>query len=125
MFSLLKKAVTEADTRARKVGGDVRHAGQNAYYAGVGVYATAEEETKSFFDRLVDKGKAYDEKRPDVVNETSERVRKFGQKVEDRVEQNVSSALNRVGVPSRKEIRTLINRVEKLTKKVDAMNTAN
>ena len=113
---------TNLRDRARKATDNVRNVGRNAYYAGVGVYAMAEEETKSVYDRLVDKGRTYDEKRPDVVKIAGDRLRETGRKVEDRVEDTVSKSLHRVGVPSRDEIRTLIDRVESLTAKVDSIN---
>ncbi len=109
---------------AKKVADDAIETGRKMYLAGLGVYATAEEETKGFFDRMVDKGKGYNETRTDYVKLATDKAREFGRGVEDRVQTTVSSGLHRVGVPSRDEIRTLINRVEKLTKKVESMNVA-
>ena len=47
-----------------------------------------------------------------------------GKTVEERVQGTVSGVLRRTGVPSRDEIRTLIDRVEELTQKVDALAEA-
>ena len=119
---MFEKVTETLNENVKKATDTARDTGKTFYFAGLGAFATAEEETKGFFDRLVDRGKTYDENRTDYVKEATKRARTIGQKVEDRVETNVAKTLNRVGVPSRKEIRTLINRVEKLTKKVDELN---
>ena len=119
MFKQTRKNVFD---NSKKVVDEARNAGRNAYLAGLGVYATAEEETKGFFDRLVEKGEKYEDEKGSFTQRAADQVRKTGQKVEDRVESTVSETLNRVGVPSRDEIRTLIERVEKLTQKVDEIN---
>ena len=121
MFKETTKSVMD---NSKKLVDEARNTGRNVYLAGLGAYATAEEETKGFFDRLVEKGEEYEGEKGSFTQRAADRVRKTGQQVEDRVETTVSETLNRVGVPSRKEIRTLINRVEKLTKKVEEINAA-
>lgn len=108
---------------AKKIADDAKSAGRSVYLASLGAYATAEEETRGFFDRLVDKGRTYDASRTDYVKLAADKVRNAGQTVEDKVQSTVSGTLHRVGVPSRDEIRTLISRVETLTKKVESMST--
>lgn len=121
---MFKQTTKNVMDNGKKIVDEARHTGRNVYLAGLGAFATAEEETKSFFERLVDKGEKFEDEHGKLSQRAADRVRKTGQEVEDRVESTVSETLNRVGVPSRKEIRTLINRVEKLTKKVDEINAA-
>ena len=77
------------------------------------------------FDRLVTKGKDFETSDDNVVGKTlgkmTDTTRDVGRKVGEGVETALGTVLHGVGVPSRKEIRTLIDRVEKLTEKVQAL----
>ena len=115
----VKKETVMAD--ARKIGDDVMEMGRNTYLFGLGAVATAEEEMRGMFDRMVDKGEKVDKEAETFIGKATGKVKEFGVAVEDRVEDTMSMTLNRAGVPSRKEIRILIDRVEELTQKVDAL----
>ena len=119
---MIKKLTQEVMDGTKKVADEVKSGGRSAYLASLGVYATAEEETKGLFSRFVAKGEKYEETQTDYVKLATDKVRKVGQQVEDKVETTVSGTLNRFGVPSRNEISTLIQRVEQLTEKVEAIN---
>ena len=111
--------------RAREMGEDVKKTGRNVWLAGLGVVATAEEQARDVYDRMVTKGEEF-ENRDDstlgkVVDKTTDRVKTLGRNVEEGVQKSVATVLHRVGIPSQKEIHTLIDRVEELTKKVEAM----
>ena len=98
--------------------------GKNAWFAGLGVVATFDENTRSTFNRLVDKGQHYTEGEGVIgrtVGQATDKAKELGQMMVDGVQQTTSGVLNRVGVPTNEEIRTLIDRVEKLTRKVDAL----
>jgi poly(hydroxyalkanoate) granule-associated protein len=110
---------------AREVRDDARKAARHVWLAGLGAVATAEEQARGVFDDLVTRGERFEKRENTKIGEafdqTTDRVKTIGRKVEDGVQQSVATVLHRVGIPSHKEISTLIDRVEKLTKKVEGM----
>ena len=87
--------------------------------------STAEEQARDVYDHLVSKGEEFENRENtalgEVVDKATDGVKTLGKKVEDGVQTSVATVLQRIGVPSRGEIHTLIDRVEKLSKKVDGM----
>ena len=106
---------------AKQFGDDVMQFGKNTYLFGLGTVATMEDQMRDVVDRMVDKGEAVDKEGKTLVGKMTGKAKEFGKAMEDGVEDTVSTTLNRAGVPSRKEIRTLIARVEELTEKVDTL----
>lgn len=108
---------------AKGMGDDALKAGRNVWLAGLGAVAYAEEEARDVFDRLVEKGESFEKSDKNLAfqayDSMATRTRDLGKKVEGVVQDGVSSVLHRAGVPSREEILKLIDRVEKLTKKVE------
>lgn len=112
----------------------VQEAAESIYLAGLGAFALAEEEGTRVFENLVKKGKGLDK-----VNKA--RVQKLLTQVEGKVgdvregaehtfgritapiDAGVTTALHRLGVPTRKEIALLTKRVEELTKSVEKTHT--
>ncbi|HTO73623.1 MAG TPA: phasin family protein [Gemmatimonadales bacterium] len=124
-------------TKAMKTGKRapaVREAAEHIYLAGLGAFALAEEEGTRVFENLVKKGKNLDK-----MNKA--RVQKLLTQVEGKVgnaregaghtfgrltapiDAGVTTALHRLGVPTRKEIALLTRRVEELTKSVEKNRT--
>ena len=106
------------------------------WLAGLGALSTAGEEGTKLFKNLVEKGEAYEkrsrERLDDVASEVKAKVEGAADKargsaestwdkVESKVDQSVSDALGRFGVPSRDEIATLTKRVEELTAVVEKL----
>ncbi len=102
------------------------------WLAGLGALSVVEEEGSKLFRSLVEKGTSYEEKRKDQVDELwkeiSERYEKAGsrvgetfEKAEDRLEQRLKAIITSLGIPSRKEIEELSNKVDALNKKIDKM----
>lgn len=111
--------------RARELGDDVYKTGRNVWLAGLGVMATAEERARDMYDELITKGEQFEKSEDNRVvkafDSAAGRVKTFGRAVEEGVQNGVATVLHRVGIPSQKEIHTLIDRVEKLTDKVETM----
>lgn len=97
---------------------------RTVYLAGLGVVATANEEVRTTYSKLVKKGETFEKDKDGPMVRATDSVRDFARGAEDRVQKTVGVALNRAGVPNRDEIRTLIDRVEDLTKKVDRIAAA-
>ena len=123
----MNKRVEKATDSAKKLGDDVMNVGRNVWLAGLGAYSWVGEETRKTFDDLVHRGEKFEKDEKNVVTRTIDgattKAKDFGTKVEDTVHDTVTTVLHRAGVPSRDEIRTLIERVEELNKKVEKLQT--
>jgi len=106
---------------AKRFGGDLRQTGRDVFLAGLGVVAATEEEARGFFDRMVDKGKTYEQDEDRLFGKAAHEFKELGERLEERVRKSVTTTLNRAGVPSRDEIQRLTERVEVLTRKVDQL----
>jgi len=122
----MNKRAEKAADQAKKLGDDVMNVGRNVWLAGLGAYSWAEEETRKTFDDLINRGQKFEKNEKNVVSKTIDeattKAKDFGTKVEDTVHDTVTTVLHRAGVPSRDEIRTLIDRVEELNKKVEKLH---
>ena len=124
----MNKRVEKATDQAKKFGDDVKNMGRNVWLAGLGAYSWAEEETRKTVDDLINRGQKFEKNEKNVVSKTIDeattRAKDFGTKVEDTVHDTVTTVLHRAGVPSRDEIRTLIDRVDELNKKVEKLRAS-
>lgn len=122
----MTKLTEMAKDNAKKLGDEAYKVGRNTWLAGLGLVALAEEETRGMFDRLVERGEKFEKSERNVFGKAYDRAsgeaRKFGGKVEDTMQKGVGTVLHRAGIPSRDEIRILIERVETLSHKVDELN---
>ena len=111
----------------------VKQSAQQIWLAGLGAFSKAQEEGMKVFDALVKEGKSIEgrtrrfaqNKVSDVISPMTNSVGKAADKATatwDRLEQvfedRVARALNRLGVPTNKEIQALAKRVETLTESV-------
>jgi len=108
----------------------VREAAEQIYLAGLGAFALAEEGGTRVFETLVKRGKGLEklnkarlhkvlaqvEGKVGDVREGAEHA--FG-RLTAPIDAGVTTALHRLGVPTRKEIALLTRRVEELTKTVE------
>jgi poly(hydroxyalkanoate) granule-associated protein len=116
----------------KKLQDDLKESAHRIWLAGLGALAAAEQEGTKMFNRLVDRGRDAESRgRVDFkeqVDQAKVKVDQAKAKVEDTVEswsakldEAVTSALHRLGVPTREEIRTLTQRVEELNAKVETL----
>ncbi len=111
------------------IGQDVRHTGRNLWLVGLGAAASIEQGSRDVFDTLVARGRARQPEGFDSVADTlqetkakvSDRVRGIKKEAEDRLEEKVSAAMKRLGVPVRQDFELLIDRIEQLSRKVDEL----
>lgn len=124
----MNKRVENVSDQAKKMREDAVKMGRNVWLAGLGAYALAEEEARGAFDRLVSRGEKFEKDEKNVVSRTIDsatgRVKEMGHKIEDTVQSTVTAVLHRAGIPSRDEIRLLIDRVEELNKKVEKIKSS-
>ncbi len=105
---------------------ELRESAQKIWLAGLGALAVAEEEGSKLFNRLVDRGRDWEEQGKERAQEQAKRARSRVEKafddVQDKVDQQVTEAMKRLGVPSRDEIRELTRKVEELNAKIEALH---
>jgi poly(hydroxyalkanoate) granule-associated protein len=125
---------TAADTKsAAQLSGTVKESAQQIWLAGLGAFAKAQEEGGKVFEALVKEGTSIQRKTQaaaeEKISEATNRMatmatdissRASGQwdKLENIFEERVSKALNKLGVPSAKDIDVLIARIEELNRNV-------
>jgi poly(hydroxyalkanoate) granule-associated protein len=113
----------------------VQEAAEQIYLAGLGAFALAEEEGSKVFENLVKAGKGLEKMNKARVQKLLNQVQgkvgnvregaqhTFG-RITAPIDAGVTTALHRLGVPTRKEIGLLTKRVEELTKSVEKTHHA-
>ena len=114
----------------------VRESAQQIWLAGLGAFAKAQEEGGKAFDVLVQEGLSLQRKTQAVAEERmaeatgrmNELAQEIGSKavgrldkIETMVEERVSRALKRLGVPSSREVQALMEQVHALNARVMGM----
>lgn len=132
MVKKLQKITADKKTGAQ-LSGTVKDSAQQIWLAGLGAFAKAQEEGGKVFEALVKEGLTIQRKTQAVAEEKiSEATNKManmatdisskasGQwdKLENIFEDRVSKALNKLGVPSAKDIDALIARIDELNANV-------
>ena len=135
MVTKMKKPSSSETKSASPLAGTVKESAQQIWLAGLGAFAKAQDEGGKVFESLVKDGVAIQRKTQAVAEEKiSEATNKMasmatqisskasGQwgKLEDIFEDRVAKALNKLGVPSAKDIAALNARIDALSKKAGA-----
>lgn len=105
---------------------------KDIWLAGLGALAAVEEEGGKLFRNLVEKGSKYEDKRKEQLNELwkelSDRYEKAGskagkkfEKTEERIEESLKSIIAGMGIPTKKEMEELSNKIDALNEKVDKL----
>lgn len=107
---------------------DLRESARKIWLAGLGALATAEDQGTKVFQNLVEKGEEFEarsekqfSKVKSKVKTATDKAEAQWSKIEGAIDDKVSAAVQRLGIPSRDEVRTLTRRVEELTKKVEQL----
>jgi poly(hydroxyalkanoate) granule-associated protein len=117
----------------------VKASAQQIYLAGLAQFSKAQQEGGKVFEGLVKEGLAVQRrtqaaaeerisevtnKAAGVANEVAAKATGQWNKLEEIFEDRVARALNKMGVPSAKDIETLIGRIDALSKQVGGKATA-
>jgi poly(hydroxyalkanoate) granule-associated protein len=127
-----------ADKKAAShLSGSVKESAQQIWLAGLGAFSRAQEEGGKVFETLVKEGLSIQRKTQSVAEEKiSEATSKMTSmatgiqsrashqwdKLENIFEERVAKALNKLGVPSAKDVEALAARLDELNKSVQKMN---
>ncbi|NBC85000.1 MAG: DUF2188 domain-containing protein [Bacteroidetes bacterium] len=110
--------------------------GREIWLAGLGALSRVEEEGDKVFKTLVERGRDYEDKRRQQIDDAtsslkkrqdaltsdvSQRIDDATKTVEDVVNRTVNSTLGRIGVPTRHEVQGLSDKVGELSRKLDAL----
>ncbi len=121
---------------APHLSGAVKESAQQIWLAGLGAFSKAQEEGGKVFETLVKEGLSIQRKTQAVAEEkistatnrmatmATDITSKAGtqwDKLENIFEERVAKALNKLGVPSAKDVEALIARIDKLNKNVQKM----
>lgn len=128
----MNKRAEELKNDVTRIGNEVKDAGRSVWLAGLGAFSEAESQGRAFFDNLVEKGrKTQDARKKDLeeaLSGTNRRIRRVGEwftgtaeQAVDRVSGITNETLQRFGVPTYEDIRTLNERVAELNRKVEAL----
>lgn len=127
---------SSAPNPASALGGTVKDSAQQIFQAGLGAFAKAQVEGAKALETLVKdsasiqrKTKAAAEgkiseatsKMSHMANDISKQASGQWDKLENIFEERVAKALNKLGVPSAKDVAALIDRIDALNKAVQAM----
>ena len=133
---MVKKLQKSSDTAAKAgtpLSGTVKDSAQQIWLAGLGAFSKAQEEGGKVFEALVKEGTSIQRKTQaaaeEKISEATSRMASMatdisskasGQwdKLEGIFEERVSRALNKLGVPSAKDIDVLIARIDELNRNV-------
>jgi poly(hydroxyalkanoate) granule-associated protein len=104
---------------------ELKESAHRIWLAGLGALAAAGEEGSKVFDRLVDRGREYETRGRDEARKQYEGARSSAEDLwktwSEKIDESVTKALHRMGVPSRDEIHNLTRRVEELNAKVEML----
>jgi poly(hydroxyalkanoate) granule-associated protein len=128
-----KKTAIPTGLLDNQVAAAVRDSAQQIWLAGMGAFSKAQAEGGKAFESLIQQGMALQKKTQGLAEErisavTSKMTQVAGgvtdkagaqwDKLESIFEARVAKALNKMGVPSRKDIDALIKRIDELSAKV-------
>lgn len=106
---------------------DIRKYTHQIWLAGLGAFSKAEEEGGRFFDALVDTGRDLEAKTRSAeakVDEIREKVRhrtgETMEKMEKAFDERLNKALSRLGLPSKREVESLKQRIQELTAELES-----
>lgn len=116
----------------KKLQDELMESAHRIWLAGLGALAAAEEEGSKVFSRLVERGKDVEARGKEKTADAKEQAKSRFEDVKnqaanawsglgDRLDETLTAALHRLGVPTREEIHSLTQKIEDLTAKVEQL----
>ncbi len=92
--------------------------------AGVGALALTKDEVDEFLDKLVERGELAEDEARKALKKAIERQEKRAQEAVEKlgVEEKVETASKKADIPRRSDIEALVERVEEISRKLDALS---
>lgn len=122
----------ETTGQDKKLQDELKESAHRIWLAGLGALAAAEQEGAKVFNRLVDRGRDVEargrvdfkdqvDRAKTQMDQAKTKVNETVENLGDKLDEALTSALHRLGVPTREEIRNLTQRVEELNAKVEML----
>ena len=93
--------------------------------AAIGAAALAQDEMKDFVDKLVERGEIAEKDGKKLMKEMREKRRKRFGRFEEMSHNHIQEALDRMNVPSKKDVDALNTKISELTRKIEELKKAN
>jgi len=111
--------------KTQELGREAKDAGRHVWLAGLGAIHSVDHGSRELFSDLVARGRRFEARQRPMLEgrwrEVGERVGAFRNQLEHAVENRLAHTLKRFGVPDRDDVHRLIDRVERLTRKVEGL----
>lgn len=96
-------------------------ASRKVLLAAIGAVALAQDEVEDFVNKLVERGEIAEKDGKKLVREVMDKRKKEAKDVEDETTKRVHDILDRMNVPSKKDIDILGEKIAVLTQKVEEL----
>jgi len=116
--------VKEVEEAATTAGNTLFEGLRKLLLASIGAVAMTRDETEAFVNKLVERGELAQKDAEKLMKEVQSRIRESrpqAQKVGERVEQGVEEFLNRLNIPSKRDIDELSAKIAQLSARVDEL----
>ena len=124
MADEVEVVVTEVEDAAAKTGSTLVEGLRKLVLASLGAVAMTRDVVEAFVNKLVERGELAQKDGEKLVKELRSRVRESRpqvQRVGERVEQGVEEFLNRLNIPSKRDIDDLSAKIAQLSARVDEL----
>lgn len=113
--------VNQSSEKTHHTTGPMYEVSRRVLLAAIGAVSFAQDEMEDFIDRLVARGEIAEKEGRQLMREVMEKRAEKRKTIEGEVNQRLHDAVERLNVPSKKEIDELSAKVAELTKKVEEM----
>jgi len=121
----MTRAASPPDPGPRR-GSGLTAAGKSIWLAGLGALAGAGDAGRALFDDLVERGRKLEGRQfralDRAVARTADRVERAGAGVEERIERQVEKVVHRADLPSRRDLRELSARLDRLAERLEELD---
>ena len=129
----MKEKVIDVRNEAIMQGASLYLLARRVLLAGLGAVALTTEEAQAFVDKLVERGEIAEADAQKLIEDFRERMKKGetqvqkagnegARQVENVMEEQIGAVLNRMNVPSKRDIDALSEQIEALSAKIDALH---
>lgn len=117
---MVNESHSDADQKHRE-SGPMYEASRRLLLAAIGAVAYAQDEVEDFVNRLVERGEIAEKEGRQLVKEMLEKRGEKRSNIEAEVNKRLLETMERLNVPTKKDIEDLSARIAALTRKVEEM----
>lgn len=128
MTEEVEVSIREVSDNVSSAGGSLVEGLRRLLLASIGAVALSRDETEAFVNKLVERGELAQKDAERLLREVQGRMRqgrpqarKVGEKVGERMEQGMEEFLNRLNIPSKRDIDDLSAKIAQLAARVEEL----